>query len=90
MSRDMLTSIMEAAAGLGTGGLLVLVGWHLLRLLLCALFVLIMCRVQRRATGRYPTLDDATWAMRELLDVTRPVPPRGTLTAPTARTRIER
>jgi hypothetical protein len=62
-----MTPAVEALAALGTGGLLALAGWQLLRTLLCAGFVLVVCWAQARSNGRYPTLDEATRALSLLL-----------------------
>lgn len=59
--------IVEVASTVGVGGVLVFAAWQLSRTLFLLAFVLVMCRVQGRKTGRYPTLTEATRNLRQLL-----------------------
>lgn len=71
---DLLDMLPDGALGLGIGGLLVILGWELLRTLLLLCFVIHMSRAQAKRTGRYPTLGQATAALGDLLASSRLVP----------------
>jgi hypothetical protein len=51
----------------GAVGLLLVIGWELVRTLLFLGFILFMSRTQGRRTGRYPTMVQAAEALRLLL-----------------------
>lgn len=57
--------------------LLVLTGLQVARLLLCLVFVAVVGALRGRGTGRYPTLREATDAVRALLVASPRGPRRG-------------
>nr|WP_042179818.1 hypothetical protein [Kibdelosporangium sp. MJ126-NF4]CEL14042.1 hypothetical protein [Kibdelosporangium sp. MJ126-NF4]CTQ88408.1 hypothetical protein [Kibdelosporangium sp. MJ126-NF4] len=61
----------DLIAGVGAGGLLLLVVANVTRTVLCIAFVLLMCRNQKRATGQWPTLGEATNSLTRLLGTFR-------------------
>ncbi|MPZ85220.1 MAG: hypothetical protein GEV28_34465 [Actinophytocola sp.] len=58
---------LETASTVGASGVLAIIAWQMLRMLCFLAFVLIMCQVQGRTTGSYPTLAEAARALRELM-----------------------
>lgn len=72
--QSVLALLPSGAAEVGVVGLLIVLGWELVRTVLLLSFVLVMYRSQGKRTGRYPTLGQAADALRQLLNSSRLLP----------------